>query len=424
MATAASGAQTYLLTGKFARSNGPQFDIPVIGENPGGLPNCGRTTATGAMIPGMTPIYQGYRTTIMTTMVATPPITRTMFANPHGCISITGIVSATMPGAGGAFHIPTHAFSRPPPGMTLAVQELLLPNVVQIATSFQISGPPMSLDTFGTRPPNGTMNDGMNTARFRYFHESAWLTQTGRAGAMFTWCFGNPACTMVSQAMGVDKNGDPNVAYPVHQLIVKYTPGANRFGGTMSHVLWLGPHPSSIAATVGGVLQFLGIAGVGEQVTGRGYAEFRTHPVMRGDAFAMFMLGPVYVPQLMSTHELITTVMTPLPGTGSMATATRHKTFGFPFTTGTVLARNTGTDVQKNALVITLTGMGGDVVTAMGARNLSLVAGALIANDALAAESPGLDQIFLSETHGSLDLATSVALLAVLGAVRRRAPAH
>ena len=51
--------------------------------------------------------------------------------------------------------------------------------------------------------------------------------------------------------------------------------------------------------------------------------------------------------------------------------------WGFPWTTMTVLARNTGTQAG-NPKVTTLTAMGGDTVSAMGKRNLSLVAGGVM----------------------------------------------
>jgi hypothetical protein len=368
----------------------------------------------------MTPIYQGYRNDITMTMVATPPITMTMFANPDGCLSITGQVVATAAGVGKAFHIPSMAFSRPFPGMTLAIAPPF-PNNVQLATSFKVSGPPMNVGTgtslgTPTGPPNGTMNNGTNTAAFRYFHKSAWLSQTGRAGAMFTWCFGNPNCTMVSQAKGYP---DPTVD-PAHQLIVKYTPGANKFGGTMSHIITSGPNPSSLVASVGGVLQFLVLEGMGEQPTGRGYADYLTDAIMGGPAFAMFMVGPVYVPQLMGIEYLITTVNTMLPGTGTGVTATINKNFGFPLTTGTVLARNTGKDIQNNPVVRTLTGMGGDTVTGMGARNISLVAGSVNAIDSLAAEGPGLVQVFLPEPGAPAQLIAGVVVLLGIAVWRSR----
>ncbi|TMA24135.1 MAG: hypothetical protein E6J87_24370 [Deltaproteobacteria bacterium] len=289
--------------------------------------------------------------------------------------------------------------------MTVAVHVPLQPNIPQLATSWRITAPPMGIGTLAD-PPNGTMNNGMNTAVFRYFHKSAWLTETGRAGPKFTWCFGNAACTKISQAMGVDKNGDPNLAYPVHQLMVKYTPGPNRFGGTMSHVVSAGVNPSSLAITVGGAIQFLSLAGIGEAVTGRGYADFLTDALMGGDAFA--------------SQSLITTLMTMVPASGTQATVAVNKVFGFPFTTGTVLARNTGTDAQKNPLVVTLTGMGGDLVTAMGARNISLVAGGLAGIDTLATEYPSLDQIFLPEPAGSAPAIAGVLSLLAMGLSRAK----
>jgi hypothetical protein len=79
-----------------------------------------------------------------------------------------------------------------------------------------------------------------------------------------------------------------------------------------------------------------------------------------------------------------------------------------------VLARNTGKDVQNNAFVVTLTGMGDDVVTAMGARNISLVAGALAGIDLLSSETPNMAQMFLPEPGGSAQrIAGVVALLGI-----------
>jgi hypothetical protein len=261
-----------------------------------------------------------------------------------------------------------------------------------------------------TAAPAGTMNNGTNTAAFRYFHQSAWLSQTGRAGSMFTWCFGNPNCTKPEQAKGYP---DPTVD-PAHQAMVKYTPGPNKFGGTMSHVITAGPSDSSLAISLGGPLQFLGLAGMGEQPTGRGYADYLTDPLMGGEGFAMFMVGPVYIPLLMSSRDIITTVMTMLVGTGTGVTVTVNKNFGFAFTTGTVLGRNTGKDIQNNPAIVTLTGMGSDVITAMGARNISLVAGGVSGVDLLSSETPNMVQMFLPEPGAPVQrIAGVVALLGI-----------
>jgi hypothetical protein len=85
-----------------------------------------------------------------------------------------------------------------------------------------------------------------------------------------------------------------------------------------------------------------------------------------------------------------------------------------------VLARNTGKDVQNNPYVVTLTGMGGDSVTSMGARNISLVAGALAANDVFSAESPGLSQMFLPEPGAPAQRIAGVIVLLGIGVWRSR----
>src|SRR5262249_25578100 len=156
-----------------------------------------------------------------------------------------------------------------------------------------------------------SMGVPQNAAKFRFFHQSAWKSQTGRAASKFTWCFGNHNCTMVSQAKGW-----PNTAVdPVHQLIVKYNPGVNKFGGTMTHIINTGPNKSSLAISIAHAAQFLGLAGsMGDMLTGRGYADYGTNPLMGGKAFTMFMVAPVYVKALMSKQTLITTLGAGLPG--------------------------------------------------------------------------------------------------------------
>jgi hypothetical protein len=243
---------------------------------------------------------------------------------------------------------------------------------------------------------------------------------------MFTWCFGNPNCTMVSQAAGVNANGSPSVGYPQHQVFVKYTPGPNKFGGTMSHVITSGPNFSSLAISAANVLQLIGLAGMGSQPTGRGYADFLTDPLMGGPEWVMFMVGPVYIPQIMRSQYLVTSVMTPGGGAGTMATVASNKNFGFPWTTGTVLARNTGTDIQLQPVVVTLTGMGTDYITGSGGRNIQLVAGAVAGVDLLSSETPTLNQMFLKLPEPSRSaqwLAGVVALFGIAAWRSRRARA-
>ena len=121
--------------------------------------------------------------------------------------------------------MPANAFSKPLPPYVRAVEVKYAPPVEQLATSFRVTGPPVTR----VEPPGGTMATGNNTAAFRAFKQSAWKSQTGRAGAMFTWCPASPPsagkgapCTNINQ-------GGPN-------LIVKYLGGPNAFGGTMSYL--------------------------------------------------------------------------------------------------------------------------------------------------------------------------------------------
>ena len=187
----------------------------------------------------------------------------------------------------------------------------------------------------------------------------------------------------------------------------------------MSHVLTAGPEFSSLAISAAGALQLLGLVGMGSGATGRGYADFLTAPLMGGPAWLMFMVGPVYIPQIMKTQSLVVSVMG--GGTAVTGTLATNKNFGFPWTTGTVLARNTGTDVRGNPVVVTLTGKGTDYVTGMGGRNIQLVAGAVAAVDLLGSETPALNQMFLKlapEPRASAQWLAGVAVL--LGIALRR----
>jgi len=109
----------------------------------------------------------------------------------------------------------------------------------------------------------------------------------------------------------------------------------------------------------------------------------------------------------------------PFWGMYQRMTVTRPLTenrFGFPWTTRTVLARVTETQVG-NPFILTLSAKGHDVVTAMGGRNLSLIAGGVA--DLTYSGWPGLPVIghlSLPEPAASAQLAAgAIALLAIAG---------
>jgi hypothetical protein len=362
VATATSAQNTYLMTGKAGSSTGVNINLPASGSTP-----CPSIINFEGRIPvtGPHPV--------------TPPITSTvtyggalrMFtpANPLGCIPGSGTVTTTGAGTGGAFTFPAGFFSQPLPGTVRAVPVPNVPRILQLATSIQFTGPQavpfqpvnptMGLPTTAqTGGPPATATSFTNLANFRQFRAGAWTSQTGRAGASFTWCAGNPGCTTVGQATAL---GGPG--------IVKYTAGGNQFGGTMGLVLTTGPNTSSLAIT--GVVPVLTgevglnvLGGMGSRAAGRGYAAYQTTQLQMGPIYAMYTLtsGVNMLIGMVSGGQL-----------GSLPAGT-NRNWGFAFTTGTVLVRETGT-AQGNPLNFTLTVMGSDTVTSGGNRNLQLVAG-------------------------------------------------
>ena len=105
--------------------------------------------------------------------------------------------------------------------------------------------------------------------------------QTGRAGPNFTWCFGNKDCTKIGGGTGI-----------VGKLLLKYHGGPNRFGGTMSYVISTGAGKSNLALAVipdaKMTLVLLRLGGMGQQATGRGYADKLTDKVMTGPIWAKY----------------------------------------------------------------------------------------------------------------------------------------
>ena len=92
--------------------------------------------------------------------------------------------------------------------------------------------------------------------------------------------------------------------------------------------------------------------------------------------------------------------------------------YGFPFTTRTVLARNTGTNLG-NPAVTTISAMGFDQVTAMGQRNISLVAGG-VATTSFGSQTPNMAQMLLPEPGGALQLVAGVVGLLGVAVWRSR----
>jgi hypothetical protein len=400
-------AANFTFSGKFTSSRGKIINIPVVGNTP-----CAPLTLRsgpgegGTMTPYSHMIQRGVNT--QPNMIVTP-----YYQGPGRDLLCVGHVAGkklatdgqgTAMGKGGGFVMPANAFTKPLPPYVRAVGVKYAPPLEQLATSFKVSGPASAR----SQPVGGTMANGMNTAALRVFKQGAWKTQTGRAGSMFTWCPASPVsagkggpCTNINQA-------GPN-------LIVRYTGGGNAFGGTMGYLVSSGPHPSSLAIGIsGGAVAFQILSGKGSQVTGRGYADFMITPLKGGSIRATHQLMSVYEGPILKTQRLITKLGL---AAGTFPSGTNFA-WGFPLTTRTVLVRDYLTRTT------TLTAKGGDVITAMGARNLSLVAGGLAVakfSGIAPQHTPEILSMMLPEPGKALQLAAGIAaLLAIAGWRSRR----
>jgi len=371
-----ASAVYYTFAGTFTSNRGKLVNIPVVGSAPCPatltlMSGPGGMTVPATMTPTVHPVTRGANTQPSSPV----PTMGAAMGMDIGCVGpVAGKLletTGTMAKVGGAFTLPTMVWSDPLPSYLAAVAIKYAPPVIQLATSFKITGPNVSRTPQGTTmgPTNvGTMFTGMNGAAWRAFKAGAWMTQTGRdmgtmSSGKFTWCFGGPACTNITGAA----TGVP--------LIIKYAGGGAAFGGTMGYVITAGAGVSSLAIGLGGgAVGFLGLAGMGSQPTGRGYAQYLTDMLAAGPVWGAYMLGYMTGP-IVGKQKLITMIYAYL---GPFFPANLNYNFGFPFTTMTVLARNTGTQGGAPAIT-TLTAKGSDMLTSMGGRNIQLVAGSLAA---------------------------------------------
>jgi hypothetical protein len=397
---ASAAPKTYVFTGKLTVNHGMLFNIPAIGDvSCRGIGLSNLTVMAGPGLTGMVPPLP----------VPNTPPTRTAGqpANVLGCAGhVPGKkITTTGAGVGGAFVMPTmvlnHPFSSGPAHSYVAAVGIHRTPFIQLATNFRITGP---LAT-PTRGLGGSMvGITFPPAAFHAFKKGAWATQTGRQGSMFTWCFDMGAgCTKITQG--------------TKPLIVKYAGGGNVFGGTMGFVIDAAPGVANIAVGAGGgAVGFARITPMGSQATGRGYASQTSYR----PKYAKNPLWAFY--KTMTDDRRGQKLITMVTGfLGNNFPAAYRYNAGFPWTTRTVLARRTGTSAG-NPRVTTLTARGGDSVTAMGKRNLSLVAGgvARLLIGPTVAQLPEIGQLYLPEPRRSAQLGAGVLALLAVAAVRAR----
>ncbi len=411
LVSSAAGAVSYGFTGKFTSNRGKIINIPVVGNTP-----CAPLTLMSG--PGM-----GGKTTPMTHMIVRGANTQPQKAvttnfNMTGrdllCVAhlpgkkLTTDNMVTAMGNGGGFVMPPNVFSKPLPPYVRAVEVKYAPPVLQLATSFKITGP----GAVRTTPPAGTMVNGANTAPFHAFEQNAFAKQSGRGVADFAWCPNNPPAKGVFPCGNITQGGPP--------LLIRYSGPANGryFGGTMAYIITTGPNVSSLGIGAGGAAAgFQVLAGMGSQPTGRGFAEFLTDKLMMGPIYAGAVLNTVTPGPILGMQKLITMV-----GAKQLISFPSGTNFnwGFPFTTRTVLVRNYASRTT------TLTAMGYDkrgTPTAMGKRNLSMVAGGLALARLVGASdqpTPEIMSILLPEPGATMQIGAGVLSLLGIAAWRSR----
>jgi hypothetical protein len=390
--SAHAAPKSYIFSGKLTSNRGAFINIPVVGNTP--CPGIGLANLTVMNGPG------GKTVPAPVTPAGPFPGTSANQAG-YGCVGFVPgrKITTTGAGVGGAFVMPTKVFSRPFQSYVAAIG-VHQPPAIQLATSFKITGP---LKT-PTTALGGSMQGSFPAAAFHAFKKGAWMTQTGRQASMFTWCWGNPGCAKITQG--------------TKPLIVKYKGGGNAFGGTMAYVITAVPGMSSLAVGAGGgAVGFALLSGMGSQPTGRGYASSLTDMLAKGPLWAAYKTMTVTRP-VVGMQKLITMVTGPL---GNNFPAAYNYNFGFPWTTKTVLARNTGT-VAGNPHITTLTAKGGDTVTAMGKRNISLVTGgvARAVIGPVISNTSEIGQMWLPEPTRTGQLAAGALGLLAIAAMRSR----
>jgi len=326
-------AADYVFTGWVTSNRGKFINIPVVGNVP-----CSESLGSG-LVPAVVFEAPG----VPGSVTASATTTRT--ANPSGtrCVRASGVIETTGAGTNGAFVFPVDAFSKPAQGI-LAVPVPNTPQVVQLATDFAIQGPNSVRSAYENPGTEGPTMTGMNAVH-RSFKASNHAAHSGRVGAMFTWCPGNPNCVNI------------NGAASGSEMIVKYTGGGNNFGGTMGYVIDGASPDSNLAIILGspggmGPALFIPLVGMGEQATGDGYAIRLVDQLGAAHQWQMYQFGPVTTP-IVGMRSVITMVSGAF--VMSLVPPQLNVVCGFPWTTNTVLGRNTGT-VLGNPMATTISG--------------------------------------------------------------------
>lgn len=298
---------------------------------------------------------------------------------PQGGVDGNTIVSQTG-GAPRTVMFPVGAFSlmaAPGGTMTVAVPN---PTIAQLATNFEIVAPNATTSALGAgttiggpRPIGGRIGNRVRA--------NNWSLSNTRQYGTFAWCpqaAMNPNCG--NRDSSIPAGGGAPTGSGMFHGIMRYTPGANAFGGTMQLMLDTPFGPGDVAINLGTQVGHQLIQGGGpnpKQIVGGRYAQYdtnylaagvRTIPISRTSPMGVILQGG--------------------PSQGPFGMATLNINYGFPWTTGMLLGSGSmggaGTTIQSFT--------GSDNRTSGGSGMLSLVAGGVsrrvgVGNTFIAADS-------------------------------------
>jgi hypothetical protein len=237
-----------------------------------------------------------------------------------------------------------------------------IPTVIQLASQFSLQGPALTTVLNGGGPAS--------------FQANAWSNDPGQAarvGANFTWCPPGGACT-----------GGTGTTFGALGAQIKYTGGANAFGGTMGMMLRNTAVVSirlenTLATMTPRVLHQL-VGGTtnptySPQMGGGGYANHRLITLLPGPIHNSYSVG---LPCTTGFGQV------PAPAGCGVITAqgpflfsapgSMNEDWGMPWTTGTVLVQNIAGNPGDGATTFSV--HGSDSRSGAGAGQITMVAGA------------------------------------------------
>ena len=244
-----------------------------------------------------------------------------------------------------------------------------IPTVIQLASQFSLAGPALT-----------TVQGGGGAASFQ---ANAWSNDPqqiadGRLVKNFTWCPG-PA---TGAGAGGACTGGIGTSLGAYQAMIRYTEGANAFGGTMgmmlSNTAVVSIRVNTPAPSGPRVLhQIVGSSAMAPspQMGGGGYANARTITLNDGPLHLNYTVplpctsgfGEEPAPAGCGIIGAQGPQIATLPGS-------MNKDWGMPWITGTVFVKNLGSTGPDSTTTFSI--MGSDSRTGAGAGTITMVAGA------------------------------------------------